>query len=129
MGLDKKILSYYDDPTADDDTGFILGAKGQVNYEHERKMQEEKKVLGVVPLGGIALDYEKTKEMADFYTKEEELAFKKPKKKKKVSRKRKDIDEDKMNEINQEEDTEMMDVIKFGSLSSLGWPCYSQIIF
>ncbi len=100
MGLDKKILSHYDDPTADDDEdkGFILGAQGQVNYAHEMRQKEEKKALGVVPLGGIALDYEKTREMADFYTKEEVLAFKKPKKKsKKTSRKKKSgLDDDLM---------------------------------
>lgn len=90
MGLDKKILSHYDDPTAEeDDKGFILGAQGQVNYAHEMRQREEKKVLGVVPLGGIALDYEKTREMADFYTKEEVLAFKKPKKKSKKSTRKK----------------------------------------
>ena len=39
MGLEKKILSYYDDPTLDqDDTGFVLGRKGPVNVEKE--MQE-----------------------------------------------------------------------------------------
>ena len=109
MGLDKKILSYYDDPTADDDdVGFILGVKGKVNYEQEKKTKEEKKILGNVPLGGIDLDYEKTKEMADFYTKEEVLAFKKPKKKKKASRKRKSLSDDEVNLVNGDDDAEMI---------------------
>ncbi|KAJ3302245.1 hypothetical protein HDV03_005223 [Kappamyces sp. JEL0829] len=90
-GLDKKILSKYDDPGADDDeTGFVLGSSGKVNYQAHIKNKEEKKH---VDLGGISLDYDKNKEIADFYTMDEMMSFRKSKKKKKSSRKRKLDDE------------------------------------
>lgn len=44
------------------------------------KLKEEQELMGTV-----SLDYDKTVEIADYYTNEEMLAFRKPKKKKKKS--------------------------------------------
>lgn len=114
MGLEKKILSYYDDPTLDqDDTGFVLGRKGTVNVEKEMQERQERKILGgAIPQGGVKLDYDKTKEMADFYTQDEILAFKKPKKKKKKASSRKKEEEDE-----QDNDANEMDIDEVPSCS------------
>jgi U4/U6.U5 tri-snRNP-associated protein 1 len=88
MGLDKRILAQYDDD--DEPTGFLLSSGGVVHV----KEKAEQDVQAQLKKGAISLEYEKLKENDDYYTKDEMLTFRKPKKKKKKSSRRKDTDPD-----------------------------------
>ncbi|KAL2920219.1 hypothetical protein HK105_200287 [Polyrhizophydium stewartii] len=79
------ILDQYD--PEEDHEGFLLGAHGAVDVE--RIAAEKSAVSERLRAGAVSLDYDKTREIADYYTKEELAVFKKPKKTKKAASQRK----------------------------------------
>ena len=93
QGVRRSILYQYDEE--EDRIGFVLGSKVESKQEP-------------VKMNTVSLNYDKTKEITDYYTKEELVAFRKPKKPKK-NKKRKPLDDD-MPEIKQE-DTESIDAM------------------
>ncbi|MFQ6640928.1 hypothetical protein Gotur_015515, partial [Gossypium turneri] len=91
-GSEKKILPQYDDPVADE--GVTLDERGRFTGEAEKKLEELRKRLLGVPTNNRVEDLNNVgKISSDYYTQEEMLRFKKPKKKKALRRKEKlDID-------------------------------------
>ncbi|XVE63285.1 hypothetical protein DITRI_Ditri07aG0007500 [Diplodiscus trichospermus] len=91
-GSEKKILPQYDDPGADE--GLTLDARGHFTGEAEKKLEELRKRLQGVPTNNRVEDLNNAgKISSDYYTQEEMLKFKKPKKKKALRKKEKlDID-------------------------------------
>lgn len=81
----KKILSQYDDDD-DDNKGFILNGNGEVFDTSLHKADENKNGF---KKGALDLNYNKMQEIKDYYTKDEMVSFKKPKKKKKKKHTRK----------------------------------------
>ncbi|KAK4573697.1 hypothetical protein RGQ29_031584 [Quercus rubra] len=80
-GAEKKILPQYDDPTADE--GLALDERGRFSGEAEKKLQELRKRLEGTSTNNHFEDLNATgKITSDYYTQEEMLQFKKPKKKK-----------------------------------------------
>ncbi|KAI9095960.1 SART-1 protein [Phlyctochytrium arcticum] len=84
LGEKKNLLSQYDDEAVQE--SFTIDENGTVDLEQRRQEVSEK-----LREGAISLAYEKTQEIKDYYTKDEIVAFKKPRKKKK-SRKEKSMD-------------------------------------
>ncbi|KAK6229219.1 hypothetical protein SCA6_018170 [Theobroma cacao] len=91
-GSEKKILPQYDNPVADE--GVTLDERGRFTGEAEKKLQELRKRLQGVPTNNRVEDLNNAGKIAsDYYTQEEMLKFKKPKKKKALRKKEKlDID-------------------------------------
>ncbi|MBA0785224.1 hypothetical protein Gotri_006828 [Gossypium trilobum] len=91
-GSEKKILPQYDDPVADE--GVTLDERGRFTGEAEKKLEELRKRLLGVPTNNRVEDLNNVgKISSDYYTQEEMLRFKKPKKKKALRKKEKlDID-------------------------------------
>ncbi|KAL9262530.1 SART-1 family protein DOT2-like protein [Drosera capensis] len=91
-GLEKKILPQYDDPA--DDEGVALDAHGRFTGAAEKKLEElRKRLLGVSVINQVEDLNSSVKIASDYYTHEEMLQFKKPKKKKSLRRKDKlDVD-------------------------------------
>ncbi|KAB2086741.1 hypothetical protein ES319_A04G055000v1 [Gossypium barbadense] len=91
-GSEKKILPQYDDPVADE--GVTLDERGRFTGEAEKKLEELRKRLLGVPTNNRVEDLNNVgKVSSDYYTEEEMLRFKKPKKKKALRKKEKlDID-------------------------------------
>ncbi|KAK8358975.1 hypothetical protein V6Z12_A04G062600 [Gossypium hirsutum] len=91
-GSEKKILPQYDDPVADE--GVTLDERGRFTGEAEKKLEELRKRLLGVPTNNRVEDLNNVgKVSSDYYTQEEMLRFKKPKKKKALRKKEKlDID-------------------------------------
>ncbi|KAK5833902.1 SART-1 family protein DOT2 [Gossypium arboreum] len=91
-GSEKKILPQYDDPVADE--GVTLDERGRFTGEAEKKLDELRKRLLGVPTNNRVEDLNNVgKVSSDYYTQEEMLRFKKPKKKKALRKKEKlDID-------------------------------------
>jgi U4/U6.U5 tri-snRNP-associated protein 1 len=88
FGKKKSILSHYDE--LDEQIGFQLDNRGKVNVaEVEKKKQSVKDGLKKAT---ITLDYEKTREIADYYTNEEIVSFRKPKKSKRKIRKQQEAE-------------------------------------
>ncbi|OUM58068.1 hypothetical protein PIROE2DRAFT_21404 [Piromyces sp. E2] len=73
----KKILSQYDED--DESKGFVLNGNGEV-FDTSLHNNEENNGF---KKGGLDLNYNKMQEIKDYYTKDEMVSFKKPKKKKK----------------------------------------------
>ncbi|XP_021891427.1 SART-1 family protein DOT2 isoform X2 [Carica papaya] len=90
-GSEKKILPQYDDPAADE--GMTLDERGRITDEAEKKLEELRRKLQR-PLTNRFEDLEPSSKISsDYYTHEEMLQFKKPKKKKSLRKKEKlDID-------------------------------------
>ncbi|KAL6213113.1 hypothetical protein ACLB2K_012560 [Fragaria x ananassa] len=90
--VEKKMLPQYDDPAADE--GLTLDARGHFTGEAEKKLEELRKRLQ----GGTTKVHSKDLNMSgkiisDYYTNEEMLQLKKPKKKKTFRKKEKlDLD-------------------------------------
>ncbi|KAI8895243.1 SART-1 protein [Globomyces pollinis-pini] len=85
MGNKRKLLSHYDEE--DEPDTFVLSTGGAVNLE---ELEEKKKQVAVeLRKGAVSLEYDKTQEVMDYYSKDELLAFRKPKKKKKKKESRK----------------------------------------
>ncbi|XP_039061068.1 SART-1 family protein DOT2-like [Hibiscus syriacus] len=91
-GSEKKILPQYDDPVTDE--GVILDERGRFTGEAEKKLEELRKRLQGVPTNNHVEDLNNAAKISsDYYTQEEMLRFKKPKKKKALRKKEKlDID-------------------------------------
>ncbi|KAM4077765.1 hypothetical protein ACJW30_12G165000 [Castanea mollissima] len=91
-GAEKKILPQYDDPTADE--GLALDERGHFSSEAEKKLQELRKRLEGTSTNNHFEDLNAIgKITSDYYTQEEMLQFKKPKKKKSLRKKEKlDLD-------------------------------------
>ncbi|KAK9274550.1 hypothetical protein L1049_021799 [Liquidambar formosana] len=91
-GSDKKILPQYDDPVTDE--GVTLDERGRFTSEAEKKLEELRKRIQGVSTNSRFEDLNSSgKISSDFYTHEEMLQFKKPKKKKSLRKKEKlDID-------------------------------------
>ncbi|XVF04444.1 hypothetical protein REPUB_Repub05bG0083400 [Reevesia pubescens] len=89
---EKKILPQYDDPVADE--GVTLDERGRFLGEAEKKLEELCKRLQGVPTNNRVEDLNIAgKISSDYYTQEEMLRFKKPKKRKALRKKEKlDID-------------------------------------
>ncbi|XP_022893463.1 SART-1 family protein DOT2-like isoform X2 [Olea europaea var. sylvestris] len=91
-GAEKKMLPQYDDPVADE--GITLDASGQFTGEAEKKLEELRKRLQGVSASNLVEVLNSTGKIStDYYTEEEMLKFKKPKKKKSLRKKEKmDLD-------------------------------------
>nr|XP_023906058.1 SART-1 family protein DOT2-like isoform X1 [Quercus suber] len=89
---EKKMLPQYDDPTADE--GLALDERGRFSGEAEKKLQELRKRLEGASNNIHFEDLNAIgKITSDYYTQEEMLKFKKPKKKKSLRKKEKlDLD-------------------------------------
>ncbi|KAK7271827.1 hypothetical protein RJT34_28040 [Clitoria ternatea] len=87
--LEKKILPQYDDPAAEE--GLTLDGRGRFSGEAERKLEELRKRLTGVSTNTFEDLTSTGKVSSDYYTHEEMLQFKKPKKKKSL-RKRDKLD-------------------------------------
>ncbi|KAI8927979.1 SART-1 family-domain-containing protein [Entophlyctis helioformis] len=78
-GGKRNILYQYDED--DEKSGFTLGQQGKVDVESINA--EKRNVSEAMRANAVSLSYEKNREMVDYYTKDELVAFKKPKKTKK----------------------------------------------
>ncbi|EEF45857.1 SART-1 family protein DOT2 [Ricinus communis] len=89
---ERKILPQYDDPTTDE--GVTLDERGRFTGEAEKKLEELRRRLQGALTDNCFEDLNSSGKMSsDFYTHEEMLQFKKPKKKKSLRKKEKlDID-------------------------------------
>nr|KYP51608.1 U4/U6.U5 tri-snRNP-associated protein 1 [Cajanus cajan] len=83
--LEKKILPHYDDPAAEE--GLTLDEKGRISGEAEKKLEELRRRLTGVSTNTFEDLTSSGKVSSDFYTHEEMLKFKKPKKKKSLRKK------------------------------------------
>ncbi|KAM3731478.1 hypothetical protein ACB098_12G166500 [Castanea mollissima] len=88
---EKKILPQNDDPTADE--GLALDDRGRFSSEAEKKLQELRKRLGGTSTNNHFEDLNAIgKITSDYYTQEEMLQFKKPKKKSLRKKEKLDLD-------------------------------------
>ncbi|GAB4859464.1 ESCRT II complex subunit Dot2 [Ancistrocladus abbreviatus] len=91
-GAERKILPQYDDPAAEE--GMTLDASGSFTGEAEKKLQELRMRLQGAKVNSQVEDLNSSVKIAsDYYSHEEMLQFKKPKKKKSL-RKREKLDID-----------------------------------
>ncbi|GLT57012.1 hypothetical protein SLA2020_300190 [Shorea laevis] len=92
LGSEKKILPQYDDPTTEE--GVTLDERGHFTGEAEKKLEELRKRIQGVSTNTHVEDLNTFgKVSSDYYTQEEMLQFKKPKKKKSLRKKEKlDLD-------------------------------------
>ncbi|KAG9134699.1 hypothetical protein Leryth_001023 [Lithospermum erythrorhizon] len=85
---EKKMLPQYDEPASDE--GITLDASGCFTGDAERKLEELRKRLQGVPSSNQIEHLNSSgKLLSDYYTQEEMLQFKKPKKKKSLRKKEK----------------------------------------
>ncbi|KAF6134707.1 hypothetical protein GIB67_002108 [Kingdonia uniflora] len=91
-GVQKRILPQYDDPVADE--GVTLDHSGRFTDETEKKLEELRKRIQGVPTSSQFEDLNSSKKLSsDYYSHEEMLQFKKPRKKKSLRKKDKlDLD-------------------------------------
>lgn len=91
-GSEKKMLPQYDDPTVDE--GVTLDARGRFSGEAEKKLEELRRRIDGVSTKNQFEDLNVSNTISsDYYTHEEMLQFKKPKKKKSLRKKNKlDLD-------------------------------------
>ncbi|XP_071722228.1 LOW QUALITY PROTEIN: SART-1 family protein DOT2-like [Rutidosis leptorrhynchoides] len=85
---EKKMLPQYDDPITDE--GVALDARGRFTGEAEKKLEELRKRIQGTSMNRQVEDLNSAgKILSDYYTEEEMLKFKKPKKKKSLRKKEK----------------------------------------
>ncbi|XP_060184696.1 SART-1 family protein DOT2 [Lycium barbarum] len=91
-GSERKILPKYDDPAEEE--GVTLDATGAFSVDAEKKLEELRKRLQGPSSKNLAEDLNSSgKLLSDYYTQEEMVQFKKPKKKKSLRKKEKmDLD-------------------------------------
>ncbi|XP_073043872.1 SART-1 family protein DOT2-like isoform X1 [Primulina eburnea] len=91
-GFPKKMLPQYDDPVTEE--GVTLDSSGRFTGEAERKLEELRKRIQGVPTSNLNESLNSIGKIStDYYTEEEMMKFKKPKKKKSLKKKDKlDID-------------------------------------
>ncbi|KAJ3046539.1 hypothetical protein HK097_000768, partial [Rhizophlyctis rosea] len=82
-GNKSSILSQYDEPSKK--SSFALSSTGTIEISEEER---KKKMSEGLREGAQKLEYEKMGEVRDYYTQEEMVAFRKPKKKKRVRKER-----------------------------------------
>lgn len=92
LGTEKKMLPQYDDPVADE--GVTLDADGRFGGEAKQKLEELRRRIDGVSTASHFEDLDSSAKISsDYYTHEEMLRFKKPKKKKSLRKKDKlDLD-------------------------------------
>ncbi|KAJ3278253.1 hypothetical protein HK104_002516 [Borealophlyctis nickersoniae] len=91
-GTRRNILSHYDEEIEGPKrVGFTLNQAGAVDMSEEERRQ---KVSQDLKANAVTLAYHKQQEIKDYYTQEEMVAFKKPKKKKKSRKERARLDLD-----------------------------------
>lgn len=92
LGTEKKMLPQYDDPVADE--GVTLDAAGRFGGEAKKKLDELRRRIEGVSTASHFEDLDSSaKTSSDYFTHEEMLRFKKPKKKKSLRKKDKlDLD-------------------------------------
>lgn len=92
LGSEKKILPQYDDQAPDE--GITLDERGRFSGEAEKKLEELRRRIQGVSTSNYTEDLSSSgKISSDYYTHEEMLQFKKPKKKKSLRKKEKlDLD-------------------------------------
>ncbi|KAE9592547.1 putative SNU66/SART1 family protein [Lupinus albus] len=83
--VEKKMLPQYDDPTTDE--GFTLDERGRFSGEAEKKLEELRRRLTGVSANNFEDLTSSGKVSSDYFTSEEMLKFKKPKKKKSLRKK------------------------------------------
>ncbi|XP_057453360.1 SART-1 family protein DOT2 isoform X2 [Lotus japonicus] len=84
--VEKKMLPQYDDPTADE--GLTLDERGRFTGEAEKKLEElRRRLTGDSSTNNLEDLTSSGKVSSDYYTQEEMLKFKKPKKKKSLRKK------------------------------------------
>ncbi|KAK7313735.1 hypothetical protein VNO77_38930 [Canavalia gladiata] len=83
--LEKKMLPQYDDPVAEE--GLTLDERGRISGEAEKKLEELRRRLTGVSTNTFEDLTSSGKVSSDYYTHEEMLQFKKPKKKKSLRKK------------------------------------------
>ncbi|CAN8300196.1 unnamed protein product [Cochlearia groenlandica] len=84
-GAEKKMLPQYDDPVKDE--GVFLDAKGRFTGEAEKKLEELRKRIQGQTTNTFEDLNSTSKVSSDYFSHEEMLGFKKPKKKKSLRRK------------------------------------------
>ncbi|XP_075474801.1 SART-1 family protein DOT2-like isoform X1 [Primulina tabacum] len=85
-GVPKKMLSQYDDPVTEE--GVTLDSSGRFTGEAERKLEELRKRIQGVPTSNLSENLNSIGKIStDYYTEEEMMKFKKPKKKKSLRKK------------------------------------------
>ncbi|OIT34357.1 sart-1 family protein dot2 [Nicotiana attenuata] len=91
-GFERKILPQYDDPAEEE--GVTLDATGGFSVDAEKKLEELRKRIQGSSSKSLGEDLNSSgKLLSDYYTQEEMLQFKKPKKKKSLRKKEKmDLD-------------------------------------
>ncbi|KAH0716495.1 hypothetical protein KY284_009400 [Solanum tuberosum] len=91
-GFERKILPKYDDPAEEE--GVILDATGGFNIDAEKKLEElRRRIQGPSSINRSEDLNSSGKLLSDYYTQEEMVQFKKPKKKKSLRKKEKmDLD-------------------------------------
>ncbi|XP_061346512.1 SART-1 family protein DOT2 [Gastrolobium bilobum] len=82
---EKKILPQYDDPAAEE--GLVLDERGRFSSEAQKKLEELRRRLTGVSSNNFEDLTSSGKVSSDYYTQEEMLQFKKPKKKKSLRKK------------------------------------------
>ncbi|XP_019449365.1 PREDICTED: SART-1 family protein DOT2 isoform X2 [Lupinus angustifolius] len=83
--VEKKMLPQYDDPTTEE--GFTLDERGRFSGEAEKKLEELRRRLTGVSTNNFEDLTSSGKVSSDYFTSEEMLKFKKPKKKKSLRKK------------------------------------------
>ncbi|KAL1213043.1 SART-1 family protein DOT2 [Cardamine amara subsp. amara] len=86
-GVEKKMLPQYDEPTTDE--GIFLDAKGRFTGEAEKKLEELRKRIQGQTTNTFEDLNSSAKISSDYFSHEEMLQFKKPKKKKQLRKKEK----------------------------------------
>ncbi|TMW93599.1 hypothetical protein EJD97_011397 [Solanum chilense] len=91
-GFERKILPKYDDPAEEE--GVILDATGGFSLDAEKKLEElRRRIQGPSSINRMEDLNSSGKLLSDYYTQEEMVQFKKPKKKKSLRKKEKmDLD-------------------------------------
>ena len=107
-GVKRNILQQYDEEIiGPKKTGFVLSNNGTAQAPKEDKKSVSEKLKEK----SISLDFEKNKEVQDYYTQEEMVTFKKPKKKKKPKNTRKPLNSSSdTSSLNIKKDANDMDV-------------------
>ncbi|GFS43739.1 SART-1 family [Actinidia rufa] len=88
LGSEKKILPQYDDPVRDE--GLTLDASGRFTGDAEKKLEELRRRIQGISTTNYFEDLNSSEKItSDYYTHEEMLQFKKPKKRKSLRKKEK----------------------------------------
>ncbi|XP_065845121.1 U4/U6.U5 tri-snRNP-associated protein 1-like [Oscarella lobularis] len=99
---EKILLKKYDEvENPEEPKSFQLGAGGNIDME---EIERKKKFRKMLKLRGESLDYKSGQVASEYYSQEEMVRFKRPKKKKKEKRKRSERETDAKAKVKKEED-------------------------